>query len=121
MSIETRHTPGPWRVEAINGGETYQVTTCEPRHFTVVAELPFDLQDRDLANAQLIAAAPQLLAALIIARDELAIFFVSNPADQDTKRALNAVRAAIRKAEPPVANATIQQPQFALAYERIDP
>lgn len=55
-------TPGPWLVEPINGGQTYQITSAEDRHFTVIAETPVDGTGRDKANAHLIASSPDLLA-----------------------------------------------------------
>lgn len=59
-----KHTPGPWMVEPINSGETYQITTTERTAFAVIAETPVDGTGRDEANAQLIAAAPRMLDAL---------------------------------------------------------
>ncbi len=34
-------TPGPWIVEPINDGETYQVTTAEDSGFSVICETPW--------------------------------------------------------------------------------
>lgn len=67
MSNST-HSPGPWMVEPINGGQTYQITSAESRHFAVIAETPVDGTGADEANARLIAAAPELLAALEVVR-----------------------------------------------------
>lgn len=57
-------TPGPWLVEPINGGQTYQITSAEDNHFAVIAETPIDGTGRDEANARLIAVAPDLLEKL---------------------------------------------------------
>jgi hypothetical protein len=58
------HTPGPWEVEPINGGETFQITTTEATAFTVIAETPLGWGGPAEANARLMAAAPDLLEAL---------------------------------------------------------
>lgn len=65
-----QHTAGPWIVEPINDGLTYQVTTAEGDGFTVICETPGG-DDADKANAQLICAAPDLLAALVKAKQAL--------------------------------------------------
>ncbi len=57
-------TSGPWLVEPINGGQTYQITSAENKHFKIIAETPIDGTGADEANAYLIAAAPTLLKAL---------------------------------------------------------
>lgn len=67
------HTPGPWLVEPINGGETYQITDLLSKHFYIVAET-LDGSPASLANAQLIAAAPEMLAAL---KDMLSVYLSS--------------------------------------------
>lgn len=58
-----QNTPGPWMVEPIDGGLTYQVTTSEETGFKVICETGWG-DDVDAANARLIAAAPDLLKAL---------------------------------------------------------
>lgn len=55
--METKHTPGPWRIFDVNGEGTPQVCNNDKE--------PIDLEDED--NAHLIAAAPELLAALEMA------------------------------------------------------
>lgn len=77
-STETRHTPAPWRVA--DSWETWpQHRNRKTRDILVLAEdvsepsicyvanvapEDADIQERELANARLIAAAPELLAAL---------------------------------------------------------
>lgn len=56
-------TPGPWMVEPINDGETYQITTSEDTGFVVIAETVTG-HPIDHANAVKMAAAPELLEAL---------------------------------------------------------
>lgn len=63
------HTPGPW----FNARDLWACITTAPLGFgDVIAEVsrtPPD--DEQRANARLIAAAPDLLAALILAQDTL--------------------------------------------------
>lgn len=94
-----KHTPGPWVVEAIGvepavkAGQWYIATTNDG--------VDGDLTGRkSLANANLIAAAPELLAAL---KDLLAASTsedVTCACSGDTcKKAVADARAAIAKAE----------------------
>jgi hypothetical protein len=76
----TRHTPGPWRVEA----------TAYRNQPHVVNEHGAFVADTDAHNARLIAAAPELLAAL---QDCVAVPNKNRP-DEVWQRA----RAAIAKA-----------------------
>jgi hypothetical protein len=69
--ISPPFTPGPWMVEPINGGQTYQITSAEDRHIAVIAETPVDGTGRDEANAKAIAALPDLYGALIEAKREM--------------------------------------------------
>lgn len=64
MSEERKSTPGPWQVK---GRETldwddYSLTIGTPAEY--IAEVYLGGGDRDEANAQLIAAAPELAEAL---------------------------------------------------------
>ena len=91
--METKHTPGPWTVRD-HGGYIEVETPDEPTvaHF---GSLSFDGADHDwaLANARLIAAAPELLAALKAMADR-AEWYGDEDADS-----LCGARAAIAKAE----------------------
>ena len=68
--METKHTPGPWTVTADGAGWHIE---CAPERGHSVAyimaeigeEDPDTSDDEKEANARLIAAAPELLAALI--------------------------------------------------------
>lgn len=72
------HTPGPWTVTPANDGATY-ITGGEPRDdgsFQGLACMLDDLRDDDdseesAANARLMAAAPDLLAACEAALKQL--------------------------------------------------
>ena len=78
---DTQHTPGPWRVN----------DTIYRHSFHIVDQEGAFVADTDRCNARLIAAAPELLAALQAVADYWAGGDV--PADIDA-----AMRAAIAKA-----------------------
>lgn len=61
---ESRHTPGPWTVdvEDTNVFGEYRIQQCDPSDYR---------GDVDVANARLIAAAPDLLVAAQTAADLL--------------------------------------------------
>ena len=57
--MTTKHTPGPWRKQS-----NYVMAMVEGRETAIVAIDPTDIPDSQVeANARLIAAAPDLLAA----------------------------------------------------------
>ena len=51
-------TPGPWMVEPINDGESYQITTCHSTGFAVLAETSLK------GDADRMAASPDLAAVV---------------------------------------------------------
>jgi hypothetical protein len=65
--MEAKHTPGPWFVEPEEASEHRGIAICAA-DATVATILPEEdgpaLDETDWANARLIAAAPDLLAAL---------------------------------------------------------
>ena len=69
----SKHTPGPWKFSGTAGLET--VRTEESRHFVAWPTVTRDGQrmpsDEVEANARLIAAAPEMLAALEVARETI--------------------------------------------------
>lgn len=104
MENKSKHTPGPWKAPGIwdisglvennvehapKGGERWKADT------PVICTLPKDISNR--ANAYLIAAAPDLLAAAIRALNLLESIgkgtWADTPAGHD-------LRAAIAKAVP---------------------
>lgn len=93
----SNHTPGPW---GINGGKTYtnEISAKSPRgKIWVIARTTGSKvgREQDNANAHLIAAAPELLAAL-----KLALSFVPAFTTADFgAEAARQIRAAIAKAE----------------------
>lgn len=104
MSIETRHTPGPWRV-----GRTHGAVVTDVEHpgvwsdeenkqgyggFLVCESV------RSQANANLIAAAPDLLAALKKTRTQAYGAIVASGSDPEYAAiAVSDADAAIAKAE----------------------
>ncbi|MDE2107323.1 MAG: hypothetical protein KGL39_59555 [Patescibacteria group bacterium] len=92
MKTESKHTPGPWKVDgagqllpfAIFGG---------PGSLTPVAEAD------DKANARLIAAAPDLLKAAKLALSGTRELEQEDAVHPVVKRFRAALRAAIAKAE----------------------
>ena len=105
MKTQTQHTPGPWNVGDDSPNE-YEGPTVENID-TVIAVIPIDdINDsspEERANARLIAAAPDLLAALeqlkalaeegVIHRNE-----TGKPQWSLTDEIKNITRAAITKA-----------------------
>ncbi len=68
------HTPGPWRVDIIKDGGNwdYQIRTVKPhnpggKHGVHIAATNAYLEAKGEANANLIAAAPELLELLTLA------------------------------------------------------
>ena len=100
-----KHTPGPWNVNSALGTH-YAVIGAEPvlltitTHAGVGAYICDLVGDADtLENARLIAAAPELLAALQLAETALAI--AGSYVNRDQTRIIKAheaIRAAIAKA-----------------------
>jgi hypothetical protein len=99
--MTTRHTPGPWTehdgfiVGKFNDEKVHYV--CDPRCAPAEKYL---LGEMD-ANAKLIAAAPDLLAALIECERRLRFGYSENFTEQECERMcpqLKLTRAAIAKA-----------------------
>ena len=70
--MTAQHTPGPWRVEVWNYHVLYEHVPTIVAAQDIVAEatslcgMDSDREDERAANARLIAAAPEMLEALII-------------------------------------------------------
>lgn len=101
--MSARHTPGPWTYESDHTHRQYNIrmlghligTSDEAKHICTVNDLPpHILANRDQstaeANAALIAAAPDLLAALKCIADAL-----SPPRNAEEEAAIAAALAAI--------------------------
>ncbi|MBS7790293.1 hypothetical protein KTR66_09815 [Roseococcus sp. SDR] len=90
MNANTKHTPGPWAVS--DGGVFPAIWDADGRHLATMS----DCGDEMEANAQMMAAAPDLLAALRVALDHMqASIETCRRAPHD----IAAARAAIAKAE----------------------
>lgn len=92
------HTPGPWTIEyETKGGEPYDdgVRIDSPE-----GPVAFNVID---CSAHLIAAAPDMLAALRLARNELIAFYEDayeyDETDREVSEAIDAMTTAIAKAE----------------------
>ena len=90
---KTQHTPGPWKLlspDQVRGSEGQWICSCEGgRH----------REEKDAANARLIAAAPELLSALEEAGEALTSAMSVINAEDDTGKAYPKTREAIRNAQ----------------------
>jgi len=103
MTTSAQHTPGPWTVETTDLYGAYLILEAAQRH-----EYPADddaadaVAAEDDANARLIAAAPDLLAALRELVDACAHCeggrYFTKGGRRETCDACSGARAAIRKA-----------------------
>lgn len=104
-----KHTPGPWHVRAVfpdptRGHRFEPVVSIVARSTQLyatfrLADIP-DVAGRDteeMANAQLIAAAPELLAALVQLYNAASL--ATLPRDSILGAAFDAAREAIAKAQ----------------------
>ncbi len=110
--MNTQHTPGPWAVDLDRdftlGGDYCQVEALTPDGMVSrdICECPLDTDDHpdgpewneDAANARLIAAAPEMFAALegILADDDSSVSLADQRARWTAR--MDAGRAALAKA-----------------------
>lgn len=94
----TKHTPGPWAVKKVGERAFYVRMFIGSAHlpssatgFADFAVQPYQFPDKAEANARLIAAAPEMLAALKLALDDFGADYIGDTID--------AMRDAIAKAE----------------------
>lgn len=90
-------TPGPWKVQAYGKLKSGSVITQDMKLVASIYTTRNSEKNRD-ANANLIAAAPDMLAALKLARSTI----IASDEEEEhplTVHALNAIDAAIKKAE----------------------
>ena len=95
----TSHTPGPWVYDMRDDG-SMEVHNIDYSVF-ITKRHPMNDRDEAVANANLIAAAPALLAALEAAERSLAwacAAFADIPADCTFRDSLTEARAAIAAA-----------------------
>lgn len=97
-----KHTPGPWRVERQNASPTtgeWMIAGANPGYLAEVRDCGSGCAK---ANARLIAAAPELLAALELAvqhYDEWASAELPHDLDEERLPWLAPARAVIAKAK----------------------
>lgn len=94
--MTTTHTPGDWNAEYC-GRDTIKVikTSDNRRIATVKVTKTYEM---DEANARLMAAAPELLDALIMFVDQYANGIDGNDSERESRPEVIAARAAIKKA-----------------------
>ncbi len=102
--MTTQHTPGPWqpftRYVTANGrflAKAFEANDATEQPGFIAAQEPQQSQTEAAANARLIAAAPELLAALETIGAQCGDFAVVEPA-LDYATIGNIARAAIAKA-----------------------
>lgn len=104
--MSTKHTPGPWEIERYSYGliqivGDLKVISDDEEHFTTVVEQISATNEE--SNARLIAAAPELLEALVALvkineeHNQSFIDVIGKPLNWKDDY-LDAARAAIRKA-----------------------
>ena len=99
--MNTQHTPGPWEVKIGTEDDdwAHQWPTIEAKNYVVVGtEGIYQDFDTDMANARLIAAAPDLLEALQdLFEDDMEHVLMGDGKD-DQIEAISKAKAAIAKA-----------------------
>ena len=100
----SKHTPGPWVIEHDSDGESYWRAAIVAGDVIIADYVGSEHSDKAWFNAHLIAAAPDLLAALQSARFAMSVQRALE-AQTNPKRAahwnviMDAATAAIAKAE----------------------
>lgn len=89
-------TPGPWAKETCPDGDIVITNENELTSVAVVHSHKFN--DLTIANARLIAAAPELLEALEAAEDDLTRFVRGLDDEGPYRDTINQARAAIKAA-----------------------
>ena len=99
MKNETKHTPGPWRIEdGEEGGYRIHYSGLVSNGASVVVGQLISGYTPSLEDARLIAAAPELLAALENALEDMRKHYACLPDDPGTDE-MRQARAAIAKAK----------------------
>lgn len=95
--MSTAHTPGPWQYDTFEGGPVAAIVEPDGTHIADISTLLNSTAHSALAvNARLIAAAPELLAALQALVGEADLGELDH--DDDTRALLDTARAAIERA-----------------------
>lgn len=97
METNAKHTAGPWEAHTfmVKGGEKMRDTIC---HVGVSTSLGPSRSNESVANARLIAAAPDLLKALEALRLQALQSSVNDRSNEWGMEALGLANAAIAKA-----------------------
>ena len=105
----TKHAPGPWTIEPSEGREGFTIKASNSRVWIVAEAYSYPARGMSEANACLIAAAPDLLAALNLVIDHESLELVEKASEDSYPKGLyrlyldgdeiSAIRNAIRKAE----------------------
>ena len=108
----SEHTPGPWNVDdslARDGGE-FGIAILAPygrmQHVRIADMPPGEVGDETRANATLIAAAPDLLAALRGLLDSLCDSDIDDLEDHDLGQGHDAAGCVLCEARAAIARAT---------------
>ncbi len=96
-----RHTPGPWRIsDGESRGERSICICTDEVNICVMSDGDGDGSDGQLADACLIAAAPELLAALRALLESYAAYVdIDGVMNADIAEPVTAARAAIAQAD----------------------
>ncbi len=97
-ATQVSHTPGPWRVAGITTPTGNDIGIRGQTDTVIALALAGPNREPD-ANARLIAAAPDLLAACEWAFLELQVWLPKDPSDRAAS-GLETIAAAIAKATP---------------------
>ena len=110
---EPKHTSGPWHIETVSTavGHCHKIQPLQACLYVDNQTLPHDAINYDstltLANVRLIAAAPELLAALEgMSRWMDMVYAWDKPVPREHLDEMNAARAAYDKATTAIAKAT---------------
>lgn len=95
---QSKHTPGTWKVDGGEGVMDLEIRHIDGRSIAVITGYRGTV-DENAANANLIAAAPELLAALIACREDVATPISDNPWAVKQRKAHQMADAAIAKAK----------------------
>lgn len=97
MNKQTTHTPGPWGcVNTSNHAHDYRLT--KPDGSPLPVNAPYNDHSEQRANTQLIAAAPELLAALEWAMSRMPSASGGNDWTENDVAQYEAACAALKKA-----------------------
>lgn len=102
QDTQTKHTPGPWVASTIHHPNfCFEILAHEDEMIAVIGNQDPQKEGgrcpiTESGNARLIAAAPELLAALVIAEQEL--FRLLTPEAVEAAHAIQIARAAIARA-----------------------